>query len=208
MRRATLAYGLACSLSLLAGSARAGDPARDLGDLKPAESRDLDEAATAEPRDVEEVLADDPAEADVVDSRGVDSADTAQPGEAKSVAPTSLDDADRAPAWEPPPCEEVETAPPSLPGAEDAAGWTAALSDAQAKLDAAKARLTELDDDYTYARNRQKPRGEALAKIVADREAARSEYARARCALPDLVERARRAGVSADVWRSYPASLP
>lgn len=209
MLRSALAFALAASIPLLApGAARAGDPARDLGDVKPAESRDLDQAATARSRDVEEALADEPADADVVDSREVDAADTARSGEADPVDAKSLDEADRRPEWEPAPCDELAAAPQELPAHADVAGWKKALADAQKQLDAARARLAEADDDYTHARNRQKPRGGALEAIVGERDAARTEYARARCALPAIVEGARRAGVSPEVWRDYPASLP
>jgi hypothetical protein len=94
-----------------------------------------------------------------------------------------------------------------MPGDLDAAGWADALAEAQAHLVAARTRLASADDDYTYARNRQKPRGAELQKIVAARDAARTDYARARCLLPALVGQAQRAGVRADVWRDYPASV-
>jgi hypothetical protein len=137
----------------------------------------------------------------------VDAADAASAGEVDPVDAKSLDEADRAPAWEPPPCDEVTPAPAAMPAGLDATGWASALADAQANLVAARARLSAADDDYTYARNRQKPRGGALEKIVAARDAARTEYARARCVLPALVGQAQRAGVRADVWRDYPASV-
>jgi hypothetical protein len=205
---ASLGFGLAAAVALAAAPAAwAGDPARDLGDIESAGSRDVDEAATARPRDVEEVLADEPAEADVVEGRDAGAVEPVRPGEAAPVDATSLDEADRAPAWEPPPCEAVDAEPEGQPEASDAEGWAAALAEAQAKLDRAKSRLAEADAGYGSARSRQKPRGASLRERIAERDAARLEYARARCVLPKLVENARRAGVSAEVWRSYPASL-
>jgi hypothetical protein len=207
--RRFLALGSAFALAaaLAAGGARAGDPSRDLGDVEPAESRDLDEAATAEPKDIEEVLGDvtDPDEAD---ARELDADATAGDVDQNLGSTKPLEEADRPPEWEPPSCDDVSVELGGLPAGDDTAGWSSLLSDAQSKLGASLARLTEADADYTYARNRQKPRGEALKDIIKARDDARVAYAKARCRLPALVDRARRAGVSAEVWRQYPASTP
>jgi hypothetical protein len=201
-------FGLAACVALVAApAARAGDPARDLGDIESAGSRDVDEAATARARDVEEALADEPAEAEAIEGRDAGAIAPARAGDVAPVDPKSLEEADRAPAWEPPPCEAVDAEPEVQPEASDTAGWAAALAEAQTKLERAKTQLAEADAGYSGARSRQKPRGAALRDRIAERDAARLDYARARCVLPQLVERARRAGVSAEVWRSYPASV-
>jgi hypothetical protein len=110
--------------------------------------------------------------------------------------------------WEPPPCDEVDVSLEALPPAEDAAGWSQLLAAAQAALPAAAARLGRVDGDYARSLRHEKTRGQERADILTEREEARAAYAKARCRLPLLVERARRAGVVAEVWRSYPADLP
>lgn len=132
----------------------------------------------------------------------IESAGSREAGESASPGP-----AESAARWQPPACDELPEQPVDAPPADDREGWSSLLSAARARVDKAQSNLAGLDSDYTHARNRQWPRGEALAKIVADREAARTEYANARCALPALVEKARRAGVDPEVWRAYPASL-
>jgi len=140
--------------------------------------------------------------ADSRDLGDIESAESREAGE-----PTPPGPAESAARWEPPSCDEVAEQPVDAPPADDREGWSSLLAAARARVDKAQGNLADLDAEYTYARNRQWPRGEALAKIVADREAARTEYANARCALPALVEKARRAGVDAEIWRAYPASI-
>src|SRR5262249_854343 len=111
-----------------------------------------------------------------------------------------------APEWEPPPCEDVtiELAPGAP--ANDSTAWSTELQNARADAEKARTALAAADADYTYARNRIKPRGEALDKIVAARQQARKDVAAAGCKVPALVEQARKAGVAPEVWRDYPAS--
>jgi hypothetical protein len=130
-------------------------------------------------------------------------AESREAGEA--TEPGSAESAGR---WQPPACDELEVDVAAVPPAEDRSGWSTLLENAHSRVGAAQSRLAAADSDYTHARNRQWPRGGAHGTITAERDAARLEYARARCALPALVEAARRAGVAPDVWRDYPASLP
>jgi hypothetical protein len=131
-----------------------------------------------------------------------------EPADSRDVGdPEAPGAGESAASWQPPACEPGAEASAELPPAADAAGWSNLLADARTRADKARARLAAADSAYSHARNRQRPRGEALQEIVGERDAARSEYARARCALPDLVEKARRAGVAPEVWRGYPASL-
>jgi hypothetical protein len=205
---AALSLAFAVCLAFAATAARAGDPSRDLDEVDSHVVRDVDDAATAEPRDVDEALSDEPADPDVVDARELDAADTgaAEDIDANLGSAKSLEEADQAPEWTPPPCETLAIEIGG-PDGDDAGAWASTLAKAREEVDRSRSRLAKADAEYTYARNRQRPRGEALAKIVADRDAARSEYATARCRLPELVEKARRSGVSPDVWREYPASL-
>jgi hypothetical protein len=205
----TLGLGFAFAAALAAGGARAGDPSRDLGDAPSAESRDLDEAATAEPKEIEDVRGG-VSQPDEVEAGDLDAARShrAEDVNQNLGSTQSLEEADRSPEWEPPACETLDVSLGSLPAGADTAGWSSLLAEAQSKIGASLARLGAADADYTYARNRQKPRGAALQSIIKERDEARVEYAKARCRLPELVEAARRAGVSAEVWRQYPASMP
>jgi hypothetical protein len=198
-----LGFGLAV---VLASGARAGDPARDLSDIEPAQARDVDDANTAEAEDLDAVTGDGAEEADVVDSE--DHEAQAQAEDADVVDSRTLDQAEQAPGWTPPACEDVPVdlgMRPDNPGDVDT--WRANLQDAQAAIEKTRTRLAAADAEYTYARNRKSPRGEAFARIVAERDTARDEYARARCSLPARIEAARRMGVSPDVWRDFPASI-
>jgi hypothetical protein len=110
--------------------------------------------------------------------------------------------------WEPPSCDDVDVSLENLPPGSDTAAWSQLLAAAQAALPAAAGRLSRVDGDYARSLRHEKTRGQERADILKEREQARAEYAKARCRLPLLVERARRAGVAAEVWRSYPADLP
>jgi hypothetical protein len=201
-----LSLAASFALALAAAGARAGDPARDLDEVDSHVVRDVGDAATGEARDVDEALADEPADPHVVDAREPGATGSGELDESLGSA-KSLEDADQPPEWVPPACDDLQIQLGELPAGEDSKAWAAALGQAQAQIDRSRSRLAEADAEYTHARNRQRPRGEALRKIVADRDTARSEYAAARCRLPELLESARRAGVSADVWRAFPANL-
>jgi hypothetical protein len=207
MSRSGLVLALGFGLALLLGAdgARAGDPARDLGDIEPAPSKDVDDANTAESQDLDAVLGDGAEEADVVDSEAPDA--DARSGETQETDSKSLDEADQSPEWVPPPCEEVELDLGSRPAAQDTEGWRGELQNGEAAIAKARTFLAAADAEYTYARNRRSPRGEAFAKIIATRDKARKDYAQARCSLPARVNEARRIGVSPEVWRDFPASL-
>ena len=201
-----LLLAAASALALAATSARAGDPSRDLDEVDSHVARDVGDAATGEPRDVGDALTGHPADPHVVDAGD---ADASHPGELDQSlgSAKSLEEADQPPEWVPPACESLQIELGALPAGDDSEAWTATLGEAQAQIDRSRTRLAEANAEYTYSQNRQRPRGEALAKIVATRDTARSEYAAARCRLPELVEKARRAGVRADVWRAFPASI-
>ena len=202
-----LALAAGFALALAAVGARAGDPSRDLGDLDSHVVRDVDDAATGSSRDVGDVPADEPEDPDVVDPGDLDATGRAEDLDQNRGDTKSFDEADQAPEWVPPACETLELELGTLPEGADRDAWAATLGEARARVDKSRTRLAEADAEYTYARNRQRPRGEALKKIIATRDAARSEYATARCRLPELMEKARRAGVSPDVLRAFPASL-
>jgi hypothetical protein len=204
-----LALAACFALALAPATAHAGDPSRNLDEVETSEPRDVDDAATARSGDVDDSLAGEPADPDVVEAEDLDAAGTAEAEDVDQNLGSSktFDEADQAPEWVPPACEALELGLGELPGGSDSAAWAATLGDAEAQIERSRTRLATADAEYTYARNRKSPRGDALKKIVTSRDAARSEYATARCRLPELVEKARRAGVSAEVWRAFPASL-
>jgi hypothetical protein len=115
----------------------------------------------------------------------------------------SADEVDRQVAWSPPSCDALEIALGDTPEGDDGEAWKRTLAEARARLDAATEQLARADAAYSQMMSRGHPAGDARAGIVARRDDARSAYAGARCALPALVERARRSGAPADAWRSY-----
>jgi hypothetical protein len=197
-----LGFGLAVGLGT---GARAGDPARDLGDIEPAPSKDVDDANTAESQDLDQVLGDGPEDQHVVDSEAPDA--EAESGEPQGTDGTSLDAADKSPEWTPPPCDEVELDLGNQPAAKETSAWRTLLEAARDAIEKTRVKLADADAEYTYARNRQSPRGAAFAQIIDARDKARVEYARARCDLPARVEAARRLGVPPEIWRDFPASI-
>ena len=211
MRRAprsgfVLALGFSAAVSLGAGAAWAGDPARDLGDIEPAPSKDIDDANTAESQDLDQVLGDGSEDQHIVDSNAPDADARSAEGTTTDSKPLDQADAD-TPEWQPPACENVEVDLGNRPPASDVDAWRGELQSAEAALDKARTKLAAADAEYTYARNRKSPRGEALKKIVDMRDNARTAFAQARCSLPARVEEARRLGVPPEVWRDFPASM-
>ena len=211
MRRAprsgfVLALGLSAAVSLGASAAWAGDPARDLGDIDPATSKDVDDANTAESQDLDQVLGDGSEDQHIVDSNAPDADAESAEGSTTDSKPLDQADADK-PEWQAPPCDTVEVDLGSRPPANDVDGWRGELQNAEAAIDKARTKLAAADAEYTYARNRKAPRGEALAKIIAVRDKARQEFAQARCSLPARIDEARRLGVPPEVWRDFPASM-
>ena len=86
------------------------------------------------------------------------------------------------------------------------AGWVKKLDDARLRLDAAQRRLEQLTNAKGRGASRRYPRGDAKAKYLEDLELTRTEYEAARRALPDVVEDARRAGITPGVLEPYQAA--
>ena len=212
MRRAprsglVFALGFSAAASLGAGAAWAGDPARDLGDIEPAASKDIDDANTAESQDLDPGArrgTRGPAHRRLERARrGGARAPRARPAtRSRSTRPTPTRRSGRRRT-----ATSVEVDLGSRPPASDVDGWRGELQNAEAALDKARTKLAAADAEYTYARNRKSPRGEALKKIVDMRDNARTDFARARCSLPARVDEARRLGVPPEVWRDFPASM-
>lgn len=134
--------------------------------------------------------------ADARDLGDIEPAESRGPGATAESSP-----AESAGVWQPPDCDELTVDLPDTPPAHDSSGWSALLANARKRVADARSRLDKADADYTRARNRQYPRGDAHGAITTEREAARREYAEARCALPALLDSARRSGAPPEVWR-------
>jgi len=81
--------------------------------------------------------------------------------------------------------------------------WAERLSEAAARIDETRDRLQAAEAALEEAEHEDHPRGEALQAIQDERAAAQAAYERARARLPELVARARDAGVYREVLRPY-----
>jgi hypothetical protein len=77
--------------------------------------------------------------------------------------------------------------------------WATRLSEATLRRDAALMRLARDERTLRTARHRKYPRGEALRTVERNVEQARARLSATEQELPELLEHARRAGVSAAV---------
>ena len=77
--------------------------------------------------------------------------------------------------------------------------WATRLSEATLRRDAALTRLARDEQALRVARHRKYPRGEALRTVERNVEQARARLSATEQELPELLEHARRAGVSAAV---------
>ncbi len=163
-----------------AGALLALVPAAVLGDpSRPYEPRALHEIEPEEPRNLEEV---------------------------EPVEPVPVEEAGSRPdPGEPPPCDSLPPREPTepLPPRGDVRGWEAVLSRARARIAETRSALAEAEAAYSRDRTHRKQAGADRARILADLEAARLAHARALCELPELVERARRAGVPPRILLDY-----
>ncbi len=164
---------------LAAGVLAAAPQAVQAAGPQPTEPRALHEIEPEEPRNLEEIEPADPVPVEEAESR---------PG-----------------AWQPPPCD---TLPPSvrsepLPPRGDVRGWESLLARARARIAETAAALAEAEAAYSRDRTHRKQAGADRARLIAELEAARLEHARALCEIPELVERARRAGVPPRILLDY-----
>jgi hypothetical protein len=83
------------------------------------------------------------------------------------------------------------------------AGFRERLAQAERDVGAARMRVTEAEVALRRARHRNYPRGEALVALETALVEAREKQATAEAALPELLEEARRAGVSPAVLRDF-----
>lgn len=113
-----------------------------------------------------------------------------------------LDRAERDRGWRPPPCSELALELPPAPAPSDAGAWRAALREVRESVRSSRVALEHADAAYSRSLTSHEPLGEARAEIIEARDRARSEYSRARCAVPAWLARAHRAGVEPGVLRT------
>lgn len=77
------------------------------------------------------------------------------------------------------------------------------LREALERFEQARRRHLAAEEAYENWRQRKWPRGEAKARILAEREEARTQWETARAELPRVIERARRAGIAPGELRPY-----
>jgi hypothetical protein len=201
---------LVCVLAVaLAGAGASGeDVSENLDEVDDGRSEDLDEADTGASRNVDRASTGR-SRAPRADADASENLDEADVGEAENLDAVDVgetettEQVDRHVAWSPPSCDTLEVALGDTPEGADGEAWKRTLGQARSRLEAANEQVAEADAAYSQMMTRGYPTGAARAEIVAQRDGARSAYAEARCALPALVERARRSGAPADAWRSY-----
>lgn len=182
--------------------ALAGDPSRELDEVTTGTSQSPD-SDLGDPHTPDDDLAqsDDPdddlagsesPDADLADSEDSDDQEegAASPDDPESVRPAA---APVKPLPKPSSCR--------APVGE--AAWAACLADANAQIEDARKRLDDAEAAYSRSVNFRIDLGSERAKIIADRDQARSDLSTAEERLPELVEAARRAGVGQRVLDPY-----
>ncbi len=99
---------------------------------------------------------------------------------------------------EPPPPAAAELSAEALDPA-----WSVRLSEAQERQATAAAHVADAQQALGSARHRKRPRGASLAALEGELARAQRERAAADAELPELLEQARRAGVSPGVLRRF-----
>lgn len=183
------------------GPALAGDPSRDLDDVTTtSRSPDSDLGKAANPDDdVEDAESPDDelgtSQSPEQDLAGSEDSDDVEEGSASPDDPESVR---RAPAATKPLAKPASC---KSPAGDD--GWATCLEEASAQIDAARKRLEDAEAAYSRSVNFRNDLGSERAAIVAARDQARSDLSAAEERLPELVEAARRAGVSPRVLDPY-----
>lgn len=221
----TLRLGLA-TLSMLLVAAVPASASDDLAPLDPDEShsldsvdrgtsRSLDAVDRGESQPLEDVDRGTTTGLDAADDARSESLDAADRGRSESL--DAVDDAasgtvgevqaDDRP-WSPSTCRPGAANRDAMPKGASAAEWSVALERAKRDVEQATRRLQAADAAYSRSINYHVDQGEERARIVAERDAARAEYQRARCALPEFVRAAQRARAPQYVWGPYVSSGP
>jgi len=182
---------------------------RSLDSVEQATPRALDRVDTGHTDPLDAVDAGRSEDPDALDAAGTEPLNGADTGTTHALdgvpegSPQTLGAAERDRGWQPPSCDAVSVDLGAVPPGSDTEAWSDRLSSAQRRLEESQQRLALANAAYARSLNLYEGMGEARAEIVERRDLARRDYASARCALPRLIDHARRAGVPAGVLRPY-----
>jgi hypothetical protein len=197
MRGSTMAIALV-GVALTAAAAGAEGPSSlsagttGLGDLQQQESKGLDDLERQE--------------TGTPDARSSPaSLDEFSGGRGDSGSTDAVNRAGRS--WSPPPCYGALAADarPEPDAEQDA--WLEAISEAEERYTSAEQRMHQAEDGYIVVRRNDQDRSQR-ATAARGLQEARDDFGSARCALPALIEAARRAGVPPGRLRPYVEKLP
>ena len=161
-------------------------------ELEEEETTTLDELDRQDPGTIDEFSYDEETQLGAQENAGTSSVDQVQSG---------------ADAWQPPACEGDELpADVKLPEGGDPAKWEEVLAAADTRLSKAQEGVRKAEQGYVSVKTDPKDRGRLPSAAEALR-GARSELAAAHCALPALIEAARRAGVPPGTLRPFADKL-
>jgi len=202
-----LGAGLALCLGLASAEARADDP-----DSLSSDTQGIDEVGEEPPTSLRGVGRESPTSLRGVGRKSPTSLDAE--GETDGLnrfrdAPVdTIEDVNQAAGpWRPPPCDLALAPGAEVPESGDVDLWRQTLEDARLRLEEARTRMQRAEQGFVSLNT--DPRRESAASDARDAlERARQEYAEARCALPALLEAARRAGVPPGTLREVRQQLP
>jgi len=217
-RFAILALNLVIASAFASVAATAaGEPDSDgttsLDAVDSGRTHALDDVDTGRTKSLDSVDTGTTDSLDSADTGRTHSLDSADMGRTNSLDSTdsghtySLDTVEATEgAWQPPSCSGIDVALGDLPAGPDADAWSDVLFVAQQNLKTAKYELEKADAAYSRAMNSATAVGAERKRVVEARDEARENYTRSHCAMPRLVEHARRAGVLPGVLRRYEGS--
>ena len=209
LRRLTIVLGVLAAAIASTATAADSDGTHSLDSVEHVQTEALDSAAHESTRTLDSV---DDGHTEALDSvpagqtEALDSVTAGQTEPLDAVAPGrthTLDEAAQDRGWQPSDCSTLPVDLGAMPPASDSAAWSARLRAAQREVEQTEQRLGLANAAYSRSITHESGVGAVRAEIIQTRDSARSGYSRARCALPRLVEHARRAGVAAEILRPY-----
>lgn len=205
------ALGLGAALALAVGLAPADARADDLDSLSSG-SEDLDEVGGEQPTSLDDVGHESPTSLRGADREPPSSLDAQGRSEEidrlRDAPVDSMEDVNRAAGpWRPPPCDLVLPPGAEVPPNDDPDLWRQTLEDARGRLEEARTRMQRAERGFSSL-NTDPGRASSASDARDALERARQEYAEARCALPALLEAARRAGIPPGTLREVRQELP
>jgi len=204
---AGLGLALALGMGLAAAVARAEGP-----NSLSSGTQDLDEVEQEQPTSLDDVGRESPTSLRGVGRKSPTSLDvegrTEELNRLRDAPVDSIEDVNQAAGpWRPPPCDLALPPGADVPESDDVDLWRQILEDARVRLEETRTRMQRAERGFVSLNT--DPRRESEASDARDAlERARQEYAEARCALPALLEAARRAGVPPGTLREVRQQLP